>query len=290
MNPARGVGHGKLILLGEHAVVHGQPAIALTLREGVRVRVRAREPGAPASETEELRGAVAAATAALGLDEERAFEVSVEGELPVAVGLGSSAALAVGLVRAIAAHEGRRLDRETTARLANEVEKIFHGTPSGIDATAASQEGLIWFEAGRPPRWERLDVVVPALVVALSGARHHTGETVGGLSERAGRHPEVYRPIFAAIGELVRAGRTALEQRDWPLLGEIMTMDHALLRGCGVSTPALDRLVEDARDAGALGAKLTGGGGGGAIVALPADSPETLVANLRERGWTAFVA
>ena len=249
MAEARGSGRGKIILLGEHAVVHGEPAIATGLEHDVRVRL-----------------------------------------LPV--GLGSSAALSVALVRALAASDGRALSPSEAARLANEVEKVFHGTPSGIDATTAAHGGLLWFETGPPMRWEEVAAGGPLpLVVALSGEEHDTGRSVGGLRHRAESSPEVYGPVFGAIGGLVRAGRTAIERAAWPLLGELMSMNHALLRACGVSTDALDRVVDDALACGALGAKLTGAGGGGAAIALARpEGEEDLIAALRRRGWQAFRA
>ncbi|MDG2305601.1 MAG: mevalonate kinase [Candidatus Binatia bacterium] len=290
MNEGRGLGHGKVILLGEHAVVHGQPAIATALSHEVRVHARERRKG-DADPPDELRPALEAATAAVGGREAAALHFSFEGDLPIAVGLGSSAALAVALVRALAAANGRTLEDREAALAANEVEKVFHGTPSGIDATTAAHRGLLWFEAGSPPVYERIAPAGPlSLVVALSGSRHHTGETVGSLGTRAERSPAVFQPIFRAIGELVRGARGALESGDRRLLGELMSMNHELLRACGVSTSELDRLVDDARACGALGAKLTGGGGGGAAIALPEGDPASLAQELQGRGWETFVA
>ncbi len=240
---------------------------------------------------EALLPALEAAIGAIGGPDPRALEVTIEGDLPIAVGLGSSAALAVALVRAVAGLQGRALDDGTAASAANEVEKIFHGTPSGIDATTAARRGLLWFETGPPMRWQtiRAGETLP-VVVALSGTRHHTGETVGSLRARAAASPEVYAPIFGAIGELVRTARGAIEDANWSLLGELMSMNHELLRACGVSTGELDRLVDDARRCGALGAKLTGAGGGGAAIAIANGDPGELIRQLRDRGWEAFPA
>lgn len=291
MNEARGSGRGKIILLGEHAVVHGEPAIATGLGHEVRIRLLPGGEGDPRV-TGALRPAIDAAAAALGMAPPAALALEIAGDLPVAVGLGSSAALSVALVRALAASDGRALSPSEAARLANEVEKVFHGTPSGIDATTAAHGGLLWFETGPPMRWEEVAAGGPLpLVVALSGEEHDTGRSVGGLRRRAESSPEVYGPVFGAIGGLVRAGRAALEHGAWPLLGELMSMNHGLLRACGVSTEALDRVVDDALACGALGAKLTGAGGGGAAIALASpDGEADLVAALRRRGWHAFRA
>lgn len=288
--PASGSAVGKVILLGEHAVVHGSPALALGIQRRVIVRLR---PGSgepmPPSGADPVREALARACAAFEVSPEL-FEVEVEGELPVAAGLGSSAALAVALVRAVAASVDARLTPERLDSAADEIERLFHGTPSGVDATVAARGGVVFFEAGPPRRWERvrLDRSL-TFVVALSGERHRTGEAVAALRERARAFPEVYRPVFAAIGALVRSARDALAAGDWGLLGRLMTMNHRLLAALEVSTPALDALVECALAAGAHGAKLTGGGGGGAAVVLAGDDPTPVVEALRGAGYECFV-
>src|SRR5690606_38338244 len=143
---------------------------------------------------------------------------------------------------------------------------------------------VLWFEIGRggePPRHERLALPEPLpLLVLLSHTPHTTASTVGSLRQRAADAPEVYQPVFAAVGALVASARDALLRGDRKRLGELMTMNHGLLRACGVSTAELDALVDDALAAGALGAKLTGAGGGGAIIALPPDDGEALLAAL----------
>ena len=290
MNAGSGAGHGKVILLGEHAVVHGAPAIALGLRRSVRVDVTARADGAPGF-PETLRPAVEVACRDAGGLDANAIALTIEGDLPIAVGLGSSAALAVALTRALDDATGRRRGPDETALAANAIERVFHGTPSGIDANTATRGGLLWFEMGPPLRCEPIQTQGPLpLVVALSGTQHATGKTVGGLGERAAASPEVYQPVFRAIGELAASARRALERRAWPSLGALMNMNHELLRACGVSTPELDQVVEEARACGALGAKLTGAGGGGAALALADGPPQELAEALARRGWTTFLA
>ncbi|HZR79776.1 MAG TPA: mevalonate kinase [Candidatus Binatia bacterium] len=295
--PARASAGGKLILLGEHAVVHGHPAIAAGIPARVEVSVT---PCAAGEDTlraaagfadPRLAAAVAEARSEVGIPEAIGLEIGIAGDLPVAIGLGSSAALSVALVRALAACCGRALADEQVAAAAHRLESLFHGKPSGVDATAATYGGLFWFEAGPPPRRLPLRAARPLeVVVVLTGSRHDTGRVVGGLRERAAAAPAVYRPVLAAIGELVRGARDAIERGDVALLGELMTMDHALLRACGVSTPVLDAAVHDALAAGALGAKLTGGGGGGAAIALARGDARDLARSLGERGYEAMAA
>jgi hydroxymethylglutaryl-CoA reductase len=283
---ASGYAGGKVILVGEHVVVHGQPAIVGGLDRGVRVEIGAVTEAAAADER--VTEVVGLAARLLGLGAPpRAIRIS--GDLPVGMGLGSSAALAVAVLRALAADAGRDPRPDEIAAYAHEIEKLFHGTPSGVDGTAATYGGLLWFEAGPPPRHERLRLssALP-LVVLLSGSARSTSRTVGSLRERAAAAPEVYQPVFAAVGELVRAARHALERDDRARLGELMTMNHGLLRACGVSTPELDALVEAALDAGARGAKLTGAGGGGAVIALPAGDAASLARTLAAAGHDCF--
>jgi mevalonate kinase len=292
IQPAEAHAGGKVILLGEHAVVHGHGAVVAGLAASVRVSVRPRVDGAREMVGESgeryphLATALQRALAILELPATTGLTVTIGGDLPVAVGLGSSAALSVALLRALASASNRTLSDEQVARGAHLIEKLFHGTPSGVDSTAATFGGLLWFEAGPPPRHLFLR---PAqafeVVIALSGKRHETRATVGGLRERAAASPGVYAPVLRAIGEITDAARSAIESGSLSLLGELMSMNHLLLRALGVSTPELDRATEAALDAGALGAKLTGGGGGGAVVALPAGTAASLAKALRERGY-----
>jgi len=187
---------GKVILLGEHAVVHGHAALVAGIRAQVRVAVA---PGRPRERivtsalgevAPSVHAALGDALEVVGVSPEAGLSVTIGGDLPVAMGLGSSAALSVALLRALSAAAGRSLDDGEIARAAHRLEAIFHGTPSGVDSTAATYGGLLWFEAGPPPRHTR---VCPArsfdLVVALSDRRHDTRRTVGGLRERVANAP-----------------------------------------------------------------------------------------------------
>jgi len=282
---------GKVILLGEHVVVHGHPGLVAGIDRGVRVTIVPCAPGTPPVRADAaLDAASALARRLLGLGD-RSFLVEIDGNLPIGMGLGSSAALAVALLRALAASGGMPLTDAEVAEHAHQIERLFHGTPSGVDSTAATYGGVLWFAAGPPVRHERLTLRAPLpLVVVLSRTPHATARTVGSLRERAAAAPEVYQPVFAAIAALVGAARRALEGDERARLGELMTMNHGLLRACGVSTAELDALVAAALDAGAAGAKLTGAGGGGAVIALPAAAPEPLLAALAAQGHECFVA
>ncbi|TNE89190.1 MAG: mevalonate kinase [Deltaproteobacteria bacterium] len=265
--PAVGFAGGKLILTGEHAVVYGFPAIAVGLDLGTTVRLEpvdgethvASEPA-----DDRLLAAVRAALPAEGLC------VRVSSDLPIGCGMGSSAALSVALVRAHAALEGRALtpDREFTRSL--ELEKVFHGTPSGLDNTVAAYGGAIRFERGDPPKIRHLTPPSCTLVVLESGEAGDTAALVAGVRSR---HPG-NQPTLDAIGALTAEIEAKLD--DPASLGPLLTRNHRLLAELGVSNARLDELVELALAHGALGAKLSGAGGGGVVLALVED-PQPLL-------------
>ena len=163
--------------------------------------------------------------------------------------------------------------------------------PSAADVATSAAEGMIWFERGTPPRVERLSTQNPIdVVIALSGDPRSTAGPVGRLRERHARRPELYGRFFKLAGDLVRAGREAVEREDWPTLGELMDAAQGLLNGFGVSTPTLERMIGVARSAGALGAKLSGAGGGGAVVALAPGNAREVAAALEAAGYEAFAS
>jgi hydroxymethylglutaryl-CoA reductase len=283
--PASGRAPGKVILLGEHAVVYGRTAIAGSIDRQVVVRVR---PGAASSVGRDARTAAVVRRAGALLDlDTAALDVAIASDLPIAVGLGSSAALSVALVRALARHAGRALDAAAVCAAALELEKLFHGFPSGVDNTAATYGGLITFRCGGIP--SRLVPPAPLrLVIALGRAPRRTYATVTALRERQQSDAQRHDALFDAIDALARQAEVAIAAGQLALLGQLMCCNHELLRELGVSTDELDAMVDLAGTAGALGAKLTGGGGGGAVACLPEDDGRRLVAGFARAGWDAF--
>lgn len=276
----RGFGGGKCIVLGEHAVVYGEPAIAAGLDRGVTVTVAPRAAGPTTfrglhlseSEAARLRVAVEAlVTATLGASGSAgvpaAFDLEVESTLPTGVGLGSSAALSVALTRALADHYGVDLDDTEVVRRANLAEAVFHTHPSGIDAEAAARGGTLLFRRGEGATPLRLPTPI-ALVIAMVGPSPPTAEMVSGVRTRWDNDRAATEPHVRAIGSLVTEARAALASADLARLGALMDTNHAHLQALGVSSPTLDEHVAIARRAGALGAKMTGGGGGGCMIAL----------------------
>lgn len=291
---ASGRGHGKIILLGEHAVVHGRPALAAGLSQAVQVRLAEAETGArriPAGADGRLGDALRRAAGLAGLPDELGLAMQLEGDLPVAVGLGSSAALSVALVRALAAGSGEVLEDSQVAKRANAIEAIFHGRPSGIDVTTAALGGVLRFAMGPPLEHRALDLGCELEFLLIdTGTEHSTASTVGSLAERAAASPAVHAPLFDAIGSLVEYAEGCLIRGEVVGLGQAMTMNHGLLRTLGVSTEELDAAVAAALACGAAGAKLTGGGGGGVVLALARPQDEGLAGALADRGYTTRIA
>lgn len=279
----RGVGSagGKLILCGEHAVVYGYPAIALGVDRHTRVEIR-RVPGptrvvTPLPPGQEERVLQAVRTVLL-----EGWEVAIESDLPVGRGMGSSAALAVALVRAECDARGHVPDTEEVHARAFAVERLFHGNPSGIDHAVAARGGVLRFRR-TPDGPELTPLPRPAwsLVVLESG---HAGDTATLVARVAAARPGV-DPLLERIGALVVEAGAALD--DVARLGPLLLENHRLLCAIGVSTPRLDTLVELAMTAGASGAKLSGAGGGGVVIALGAE-PEPILEAARAKGVPAF--
>ena len=286
--PARGRAAGKVILLGEHAVVYGRPALAATLGLGLAVEVTAsdgvlRVESDRAALADDARPAALATEAAraLGL-EPRGMTVRIRSQLPAGAGLGSSAALAIAVLRALAAAAGRRLRPDEELALGRRLEAIFHGHPSGIDPAAAAQpgSGCIRFVRGEPPAIGALRTARPLPLVIALGPPRSTGAAVGGLRARWEADRVRHERLFDRVAAVVEAGARAAEAGDLPALGCAFDENQALLAALGVSAPEVEALAAAARAAGALGAKLTGGGAGGAVIALAAE-PERVAAQLR---------
>ena len=280
----KGSGYGKVILFGEHFVVHGVPGIVSAIDSTTDAEVKKglkglqindeRKTAKGYSEEKRLQQieSIERMLKAMGIDPKIGLDIWIGGTLPGFSGLGASAASSVAIARAIVQELGMQIPDEKINQIAYEAEKAYAGNPSGIDNTAATYGGLIWFRkdsAGGPDKIEKLHVRRPIeIVIGSTGKVANTKAMVEGVADRKKKNPQKYDPIFKQAENLAIAGRRALEAYDIKKVGELMNENHRLLQEIGVSSKELDMLVDLARKQGAFGAKLTGGGGGGCIVAV----------------------
>jgi mevalonate kinase len=293
---------GKAILFGEHAVVYSQPAIAVPLNHiRVTVQVENLDPGttgvlidAPdisqsywlhkADGENPLASAVRLTLEELSVESPVDIHLTIRSQLPIASGLGSSAAVSVAIIRALSAHLAKPLEVETVSKIAYTVECIHHGTPSGIDNTVVAYEKPVYFV--REQRPELIPISTPLnLIIGDTGVAMRTTIPVSLLRERWEKDPGTYGGWFEEIGEIVIKARTMLETGSIESLGALMDQNQTLLEDMGLSSFELQHLVTAARRAGALGAKLSGAGMGGIMLALvEPDTAQIIETALREAG------
>ncbi|MFB6264852.1 MAG: mevalonate kinase [Bradymonadaceae bacterium] len=291
----KGRGNGKLILYGEHLVVYGEPAVVAALPRGVRARASRAQGGA--SELVLDDGGVPEPDSPLA----RAFEaildafddrldgpvrVEMETEIPVGVGLGSSAATSAAIARSLADLAGGGPIEAAVDR----AEGVFHGSPSGIDRTAALDSGLHFYRPGDGDQIGAVDGPPFRVGVVLAGEPASTSEMVASVREFRARNGSLFEHLLQLVGDVARSASDALSRGDRRRAGELMDVNHGALASLGVTTPALDEACHVARAAGALGAKLTGAGGGGCAVAMLPDGDHGVLDAWRREGWEAFEA
>lgn len=299
-NAAHGTASGKVILLGEHAVVYDRHALALPLESAVSATIVEARAGIhlaiPDWDFEQSftissppKGGGAAALALImrrfGI-QDRGFLIRIRSRIPAAMGLGSSAALAVAIIRAFDQLLDLKLDNRAVDELAFECEKLAHGKPSGIDNNIATYGEPVLYSKSSATRTKPISLTEqPPIVVASSGIRGVTRDQVAGVRSRFDRNSELYATIFDEIDELSLAGAHALKSCDYDTLGSLMNVCHGFLNALQVSMPELEKMIDIARTNGAIGAKLTGAGGGGSIVALCPDRESEVARGLHSGGY-----
>jgi len=295
---------GKVILFGEHAVVYGQPAIAVPVTQvKANATVTPAPPGSgltivasdlgtdfrlDAPPDEPLTAAARLALSHCSAPEPDAT-LTLRSTIPIASGLGSGTAVSTALIRALAEFLGCPMETAELSALVFEIEKIHHGTPSGIDNTVVAYAQPVYFRRGQPV--ERLAVGAPfTLLIGDTGIRSSTREAVEQVRESRRRDPAHYDALFDQIGDVANQARRAIEAGRVDALGPLMDENHELLIELGVSSPELDELVESARFGGAMGSKLSGAGRGGNMVALvEEDCVEEVAEELREAGASRVI-
>ena len=298
-----GIGHGKIILLGEHSVVYGRHAVAVPAPVNIRTKVQDTEDEIllmiPSWGVEyrldknpEKRQSFEK-PAGLILDQmglsKQGIKIEVFSDIPRGMGLGGSAAIAVSIIKALNNHFKLALNQDEINQMALESEKIAHGNPSGIDNTMATYGHPLIFRNGDNPLIEPLNINETfSILIGFSSTEGLTAKTVGIVRDLWKKNPGVYEKIFDEIDSLALQSIQAIQNNDFELLGQLMNINHGLLNTLQVSTPELERLIMIARESGALGAKLTGGGGGGAVIALCKDIDITKSA-IESEGYETLV-
>ena len=303
-----GKGYGKTILFGEHFVVYGLPSIvsALGVYTTADVKVvkgngwtvndqRPATPGYKEQKYIEAMQSIANIINHLKVDiENQRIEISFAGDLIAASGVGASAAQCTSLARALSETFNLNLDDEKINEVAYEGEKAYHGTPSGIDNTASTYGGLIWFVRNLGAGKNTMDLLQSPrkmlIVIANSGITASTTEIVADVRRLREKNPEKIEKIFGEYKKLVEAAKKALLEGDIATIGNLMNQNHKMLQQITVSGEINDELVEIALENGAVGAKLTGTGRGGLVIGLAEneDIQEKIVDVIEEKGYSAW--
>ena len=277
---------GKIILFGEHAVVYGQPALAVPVKKlfaeaeistvpRAGIWISAPDIGlykelprlARENPLATLVDAVFAALGIISPPSGEGMEIKITSTIPIASGLGSGAAVSVAIIRALSAYLDSPLDDKKVNEIAYEIEKIHHGTPSGIDNTVVTYRKPIFFVKDKPI--ELVEVAKPfTILIADTGIPAPTKESVGDVRKLWEENPKKMNALFTAAGSIAKTARQSIEGGHPERLGALMNENHRILREMDVSCQELDILTEASLNAGAFGAKLSGGGRGGNMIAL----------------------
>jgi mevalonate kinase len=294
---------GKIILFGEHAAVYGQPAVAIPVTEVKAKAVITPNPTeasgtihiqapdihldarmADLPDGHPLKETIQIVLSELSVRTPPSMTIRITSTIPPASGLGSGAAVSVATIRAISSFLGKPMPDSKVSELAYQIEKIYHGTPSGIDNTVVTYGKPVFFLRNQPVTF--IQVKCPfTIVIGDTGLQSSTASVVNDVRRHWEAEQDKYEEIFKQIGLIARSGRDAIESGDLSSLGQFMSRNHALLQELTVSSPELDRLIEAALGAGAVGAKLSGGGRGGNMIALAGeDKADSVAALLRQAG------
>jgi len=294
-----GSGFGKVILFNEHFVVHGIPAIVSAISMSTTATAerikgdfefiddRMATPGYKDEKMDHQRDSLKYIFQAMDLEQDN-VKIRLAGDLYAASGVGASAASCAAIARALSDEFDLNYADDEINRVAYEGERGYHGSPSGIDNTAATFGGLIWFQKGETNVMERMNLREPVnIVMGNTGVVANTKAAVAGVQERKESFPEKYDKIFRSAEELAHRGRDAIKAFDLPKIGKLMDENHGLLQDIEVSNDDLDLLVNLAREQGATGAKMTGGGLGGYMVALTPEKEvqESVASAIEKKGF-----
>ncbi len=297
----------KTILYGEHAVVYGEPSIACAI--DIRVKTKISESGTIEIKAKDViktdidtildrkhismrnKGELRYVLTAIDktfekIGKEKTFCLDISSNIPVGVGLGSSASAVVSTISALSNFMKEPLEIKEISELAYEVELEVQGAASRIDTSVITYGGGVLV---RGSDIRLIDIELP-MVIGNTGITGDTGKLVAKVRERRERNPEIIDRIIASIGEITLKALDALNNKDYIKIGELMDINHGLLDSLGVVTKELSELVHVARRAGSLGAKMTGAGGGGCIIAFAPGIEKKVVSAIREIGCSSFIS
>ena len=278
-----GIGFGKAILFNEHFVIYGIPAIVSAIGKYTVAKIepnnkkgwnlidnRKATANYKEGKIDQQKDSINRILKKMDIDiSKNGFEITLNGTLYCASGIGASAASCVAIVRSLSDYFDLDLSDEDINEIAYEGEKGYHGNPSGIDNTASTFGGLIWFERRDKNVMDKISPPNPIeIVMGNTGKVSDTTVAVAGVRERREKNPEKYKEIFDRAENIAYLAKNAILNEDYRELGKLMNENHKLLQQIEVSSRELDFLVKLSRDQGAFGAKLTGGGLGGNIIAL----------------------
>jgi mevalonate kinase len=298
---------GKVILFGEHAVVYGKPAIAVAVNKKVHLTIKKRQDSQlkahiegrnikasldleniPTRKLEFKRGILKYVLKSWEILQEKQENLPVEGmditlniEMPIGAGLGSSAAVTVATLSALNKYYKADLGRVEIANLAHQVELEVQGAASPIDTILSTYGGAIYLSKSRKAEKLPVNYELP-LVIGHTPREGNTAELVRVVRKKMEKYPSSIKPIFESIEQLTMEAREALLEEDHEKLGELMNINQGLLDALGVSTPTLSRMVYQAREAGALGSKITGAGGGGSVIAYSPGKTDKVLRELEK--------
>ena len=287
----------KVIITGEHFVVHGAWALAAAIPKKVRVEVKKSDRPVFSSDRFRARSPSAlrpVSMVAEGMGKEfsfrPSFDISIRSEIPEGAGLGSSASTMVALTSAIARLHSLKLSLEETVRFSMLGEQDIHGKPSGIDPTTCARGGVILFRAGSDPK--KLSIKgTRHLLVSDSGRRRSTKRQISRVSGVKDAFPSLFAGLTESASEVSLMAAKRLVEGDMRTLGRLLSFNHAVLSTLGVSNESLDKLVDLSISLGSYGAKLTGAGGGGSVVSVsPRGKEKSIISGLKARGYETFRA
>lgn len=306
----------KAILFGEHFVVYGEPAIVLAIDKRAYVKADTRNDKLLHISSANLSLAVAIENGSLKVEhgdlkearmkfepvrqvaekimekwgERTGLNIEINSTIPVAAGLGSSAAVVAAVSAAVGELLHAKMTKEDIFKMAFEAERVAHGTPSGVDPAVATFGGTLFFQMDTGFKPLEVSTEIP-LVIGETGVERSTRVQVEKVRDIREKFPQIVEPIMHAAREIALRAVSAFKENDLETLGNLMNINHALLYGVGVSDESLEWLVNAARKGGALGAKLTGAGGGGCMIALAREEKlQHVMEAIQRAGGRPFIA